>query len=382
MNEAEVVARVRAFLQSAALPDASAVQHLFTDAHPTLIDRGDLRPYQRVRLDLGSRAVHPDLVARLNDGERLLAVEAKGAGDLLKGTTQAELYQAGFQYSLLAAPVDRIGSTLESLARRKNIGLLAVGDDVTPIAWPRARQPWQDVYQSVRRQLDTGVRAQAWSTFPYNLPTHYLAWTLALEPGGTYNRDRIREAIASYDAMPKDEQAALRGAATLGLVAIRGDAARLTSTGAAVGRIIDLSPAAWSRVHRRAIHSTLADVAPRAAAALRIVLHQEPMIRLVVRGLRELDGRRGSMPELVRACDALDHDRTPVLFFHPERVAAITTADDRIRWTDVEGIHFRSTTHYQAKSILKHAGILEDTGLGAASAKEYVPEEDIWALRG
>jgi hypothetical protein len=88
------------------------------------------------------------------------------------------------------------------------------------------------------------------------------------------------------------------------------------------------------------------------------------------------------MPELVRACDALDHDRAPVLFFHPERVAEITTVDGRIRWAEVGGLHFRSTTHYQAKSILKHAGILEDTGLGAASAKEYVPEEDVWALRG
>jgi hypothetical protein len=34
------------------------------------------------------------------------------------------------------------------------------------------------------------------------------------------------------------------------------------------------------------------------------------------------------------------------------------------------------------KSILKHAGILKDTGLGASSVKHYDPEEDRWALMG
>jgi hypothetical protein len=33
------------------------------------------------------------------------------------------------------------------------------------------------------------------------------------------------------------------------------------------------------------------------------------------------------------------------------------------------------------KSILKHAGILKDTGLGGSSVNNYDPSEDVWALR-
>jgi len=281
----------------------------------------------------------------------------------------------------LPVPAGRIGAAIESLIRRKDLGLLAVSTEVTPVIWPRARQPWRDAYRSVQRQLETGVRAREWSTFTYNLPTHYLAWTLALRSGDTYSREPLSDCIAPYEAMPKDERAALRGAETLGLVDVRGDAVGLTPTGEAVGEIIGVSLSEWSDIHRRALRSTLVDIVPRAGAVLRIVLLRDPMIRLIIRGLRDLDHNQGSMRELVQACDAIDHDRAPALFFHPERVEEITTSQGRIRWSDVEGIHFRSTTFYQAKSILKHAGILRDTGLGGASAKDYVPDDDRWALR-
>jgi len=44
-------------------------------------------------------------------------------------------------------------------------------------------------------------------------------------------------------------------------------------------------------------------------------------------------------------------------------------------------MHYRSTTFYQMKRILQHAGILRDTGLQSNSAKSYDPDEDQWALR-
>ena len=380
MTEPAVVERIRSFLQTTDLPDGGSLLHVFTDAHHTLLDHGGLGPYQRFTLEVGGTARHPDLVGQLDDGESILAVEAKGTGDLLKGETQAETYQDGFQYSFLAAPTERIGPSTESRLRDKNIGLLAVSEDVRPLVWPRARQPWRDPYQSIRRQLDTGVRAQEWSTFTYNLPTHYLAWTLALESGPLYNTAKLPGLIDAYDAMPKRWKGALRGAETLGLVRIRGNGVRLTPTGGAVGDILDTSLPKWDDVHRKAIHSTVADVMPRAGAALRIVLLQEPMVRLVVRGLKETKDT-ATMPQLIRACDALDHDRAPTLFFHPKRSAEILDDRGRVQWDRVEPIHYRSTTFYQMKSILKHAGVLKDNGLGGSSVKEYDPDEDLWALR-
>ena len=380
MTEPTVVERVRDFLRQDSLPSGEPLLHLFTDAHHTLLEHGGLDPYQRITLDVGGTARHPDLVGQLGDGESLLAVEAKGEGDLLKGTAQAELYQDGFQYSILAAPASRIHEATRSRLERKNIGLLAVSGEVEPLCWPRARQPWQSPYQSVRRQLETGVRANEWSTFTYNLPTHYLAWAIALEPDTLYKTSQLPEHIAPYEPMPKDWNAALRGAETLGLLRASGKGARLTPTGAAVSDILDVSLQVWSDVHPKAIHASLAAIMPRAGAALRILLLQEPMVRLIIQGLKECD-REAAMPDLVRACDALDHDRAPVLFFHPKRIEEITDDQGRVQWEAAEGIHYRSTTFYQMKSILKHAGILKDTGLGASSVKHYDPSDDIWALR-
>ena len=180
--------------------------------------------------------------------------------------------------------------------------------------------------------------------------------------------------------MPKRWKGALRGAEKLGLLRIQGNGVRLTPTGAAVGDILDTSLAEWSDVHPKAIHSTLAGVMPRAGAALRILLLQEPMVRLVVRGLKETDDS-AAMLELVRACDPLDHNRTPTLFFHPKRSGEILDDRGRVQWGRVEPIHYRSTTFYQMRSILKHVGILEDTKLGGSSVNEYDPSEDVWALR-
>lgn len=108
MTEPAVVERARSFLTSASLSDGGSVLHLFTDAHHTLLEHGGLAPYQRITLEVGEAARNPDLVGQLDDGESILAIEAKGTGDLLKGAAQAETYQDGVHYSFLAAPAERI----------------------------------------------------------------------------------------------------------------------------------------------------------------------------------------------------------------------------------------------------------------------------------
>lgn len=382
ITEPTVVAYIRQFLTDTAFPDGTSVAHLVTDAHPTLLDHGELDPYQRIRVPLGERAAFPDLVGQLDDGAGLIAVEAKGAGSLLKGLAQAEQYQEGVQQSFLAAPAKRVDRRLIRDTKQKNLGLLAVSTEVEPLVWPRARQPWQTAYRSIRQQLGAGRQVGTWSTFTYNLPTHYLAWTLALKPGRWYATDALSEVIAPYESMPKGWRSALRGAEQLGLVRFPGHRVRLTSTGAAMRDIVDVSLAGWDDVHHRCRYGTmLADVLPRAAAGLRILLLHEPMIRLFTRGLRQFDGAKATMDQLVRTCDALDHDRAPVLFFNLERLPEITDNSGHVIWNAVRGIHYRSTTFYQMKRILQHAGVLADTGLAASSAKGYDPTEDVWALR-
>lgn len=386
MTEPTVVARVRRFLTETTFPDGTTVAHLVTDAHPSLLDHGGLAPYQRVRVPIGERSAFPDLVGQLNDGVGLVAVEAKGTGGLLKGLAQAEQYQEGVQQSFLAAPAARVDDRLARDAERKNLGLLAVAmapsEEVQPLVWPRARQPWQAPYRSIRQQLGAGQEVGTWSTFTYNVPTHYLAWTLALMPGQWYATGVLPEVIAPYGSMPKGWRAALRGAEKLGLVRYPGHQVRLTPTGAAVRGIVDLPLSECDAIHRPCRYGTmLADLLPRAAAALRILLLHEPMIRLLVRGLRQIEDPDPTMSHLACTCDTLDHDRAPLLFFNPERLTQITDGSGHINWEAAEGIHYRSTTFYQMKRMLQHAGVLKDTGTGANSAKTYDPTDDVWALR-
>lgn len=381
MTEPEVVERVRSFLLSPEFPEEAPIRRLCTDAHHTLLEHGGLGPYQRISLPYAEVHVYPDLVGQLSDGETLLAVEAKGEGSLVKGMGQAEQYQEGVQQSFLALPAGRIDSAIEQMSMQKNIGLLAVAEDVTPLYWPRPQQPWQAAYRSVWRQLDTGRRAQGWSTFTYNLPTHYLAWSIALRPGMMYTMDRMPDVIAAYHRMPKDWKAALRGAEKLGLVRTQGNTVRLTATGAAVHDILDTSLDEWNDIHGRSLRRSLANVLPRAGASLRILLLREPEVRLLVRALREFDGQGAMMPALAQHCDSIDHDRTPALLFMPERIERITDDNGQILWARVDGMHYRSTTFYQMKRILQHAGVLEDTGLQANSAGSYEPEKDRWQLR-
>src|SRR5262249_20068018 len=89
-------------------------------------------------VDLGEFVVHPDLVALEADGETLVAVEAKGTGcrGAFAGLTQAEVYQVAFHRTYLAADAGSIPERLIASASLKNVGLLAVADQVRVIYEP------------------------------------------------------------------------------------------------------------------------------------------------------------------------------------------------------------------------------------------------------
>lgn len=116
---------------------------------------------------------------------------------------------------------------------------------------------------------------------------------------------------------------------------------------------------------------------------LRVLLLQNPLVRLVVDGLETFPERQANFLELGRACDQYDHARAMVFFLKPP--SAVTPADERgrIRWDSAEGNDFRSTTFMQRmkdKRILKHAGLIKPMALGGSTAISYDPLRDIWAL--
>ena len=172
MTEPEVLQKVHQFLKAGS-HSPSSTHLLYTDAHPTLTGIRQLKPFQRVSLNLGGYMVHPDLVGQLSDGETLLAVEAKGTSNITKGLAQAQYYQEGFHISCFAAASTAIGDWTLDFARQHNLGLLSVSDSVQIAHWPVPRAPRMDACQAIRKQLDL-ARQVSHQAYVYNLPTHYL----------------------------------------------------------------------------------------------------------------------------------------------------------------------------------------------------------------
>ena len=375
MNELGVVKRVHHFLDNSELQDRR-VSQLYTDAHHTLLGEKELRPFQRFTLELGDRVAHPDLVGQLDDGETLLAVEVKGTSGITRGLAQAQQYQEGFHLSFLATDASAMGSSTKRFARRQNVGLIVVRKEVRVVNWPLPKQPWRDPAQSILRQMEAAGEVSSQNTFPYNLPTHYLVWAVALSPGKWYDRAELPSEIDRY-LMPEKWIGALRGARKLGLTEEDGNRVRLTPAGEAVQDILNTTVEEWAEVHERAKQKPLVDFEPQAAAALRLLIMQDSMARLIIKGLRQFSDQRASFDELARICSEIDYDRSSVLFFVPEKIEDVTNEKAEIRWDKVSSDHLRSTTSYQFKSVLKHAGVIEDTGLG----KGKEPENDVWVLR-
>lgn len=179
-SEQKVILRTHKFLRSEKLAN-QIISRLFTDAHPTLTNYQPLKPFQRFTLDLGDFVLHPDLVGQLADGETLFAIEAKGNKDLIKGLAQAEMYQTGFHYSFLAAEANKLTNSFVQFARRKNLGLIAVGDNVTLLHTPEAQMPLREAFCFISRQMETVIQIATGETFYYNIPTHYLVWAILLK---------------------------------------------------------------------------------------------------------------------------------------------------------------------------------------------------------
>jgi hypothetical protein len=381
MTEPEVVKRVHSFLRAATLWEHK-VGALYTDAHSTLLPFRELEPFQRFTLDLGDFAVHPDLVAALSDGESLIAVEAKGSDDIVRGLGQASLYRAGFHYSFLAASAGSLGNALVDAARRQNIGVIAVGDTTSLVYLPTPALPDRAALRFVASQLDTAAEVRTGGTFSFNLPTHYLVWAVVMEPGRNYELAELPDTLGNYPIPRKDGWLdALAGARKLGLVRRQGNTAALTDIGGAAKAILPDSLETWSTIHTQAARgATLVDLQPTAGALLRLLLLRDSFTNLIVAGLRSAGGT-AHFGQLAIICDQIDHARAPILFLKEEAIATLTDAQGGILWHVARGEDYRSQVFFQYKSILKHAGLLAPGRLGGSSTKGYDPTADVWQLR-
>lgn len=214
-----------------------------------------------------------------------------------------------------------------------------------------------------------------------SVATHYLVWTLAMPSAGHLDLTQANNLLTGYP-LPKDWRATLRGAAKLGLVVVDGRDAFLTDVGRAVRALMPATVGAWAEVHARltdrGARLTLNQVHPTSAAALRLLRLQDPIVRLVMEGLRSLGAAGGSFDRLASACSALDPCRASIFFLKPEAAANWVRDNGTVDWPSVPGEDYRSTTFFQYKSILKHAGLIASGALGGASARQYSATKDLW----
>ena len=396
MTEPDVVYHVRRHLHSHGLHNRG-VALAYTDAHPSLARDPRLRRLghvQRFAIDADGQIVHPDIVGQLDDGESLFAIEAKGDTDLLKGVAQASLYAPSVHTIWLAAPESALAKAPAALreAQLRGLGVLSVDEAgvVTVRVEPVERLPRLVGARGVRAQFSVAAQFSAADTYPYNHPTHYLAPVVALDPARSYTMDEVRVALGDYP-IPVEASAGIRtvlhGARKLGVLQVHGRDVQLSPNGAAVKAILGSDLDAWTHLHELAkknrvgsSHPPLADLRPEVGAVLQLLLLGDPAVTLVVQALRALPDATATEIELARAAEALDPAVAHVLFVTPEHLADALGPDGLVDWQAIPDDHMRGRTSYIFKSVLKHAGLIRNTGLGASSPKQNKPRENVWAL--
>jgi hypothetical protein len=381
VQEPEVVRRVHKHLRQHGILGAP-VARLFTDPHPTLLGLSELKPFQRFGVGWGNGVVHPDLLGQHVDGDSLLAIEAKGLGaNLLTGLGQAEVYQRGVQRSFLAAPTAMLHADVVEQAKARGIGLLGVAEQVHEIYVPPERRPFNSEYRALRADIGDAAWVSESGTFSFNVPTHYLVWLIALDGAEEISLAEALQRLVGY-AIPKDWRAAMRGAQKLQLMRVSPNGCQLTEFGLALRRLLPSSIQEWTGIHQRLTEKrNLVDECPPAATGLRLMLLMDPVVRLVLEALRGMSAEGVDFRALARRCGEIDSRRSAIFFLKPESAANWLSPAGSVPWELVPGTDFRSTTFYQYKSVLKHAGLLAPTRLGAASARDYDPSKDVWRLR-
>jgi hypothetical protein len=196
------------------------------------------------------------------------------------------------------------------MARGRGVGVLSVAESVKALYIPEARRPYNAAYNALVADLTSAACVSEAGTYVYNLPTHYLVWVTALAPNVEYSIGDVRKLVDPFP-IPKDWRAALRGAQKLGLLRSSGGHVGLTDIGCAVRDLLPESTVEWANVHHRLTirgsNKTLHDEHRASASALKLLLLQDPIVRLVMEGLHLLGPCGGSFDELAITSGRLHH---------------------------------------------------------------------------
>lgn len=384
MNEIDVIRATRRFLQHNGLLGKPLLD-IYTDAHPSLLADRLLEPFQRFRLQFDAFNTHPDLVGRLADGQLMFAVEAKGDYDWLKGIAQADTYRQGF-HAVLLAVAGVPSPDMMLFARQRGLGILAIQPARAELlAPPVPHLPHFEHAEHIRRQFSAGTTLT--TQFYYNLPTHYLACAICLAAweqshGLTPVDITVFEPFirTQYPSMPRDFKPAVRGAAKLGLVTFHGRQIHLSALGRTCATLLP-SAAEMHHLHRQALKQPLVQLNSQAAAVLRILLFNDPIVSFISDALAQIGRNRPiPMPVLVETAARLDKTLTPIIFFFPHNITDLVDDQGFLVWRNIQPQHYRTTIYMQYKQIMMHAGIISNRGVGATSSKYYQPERDLWEL--
>jgi len=371
VSEAQVVYSLKKHLCARGL-EGSRISDIVIDADPSYRASKyarDLEPMAMIRIE----GFRPDVVCSLEESKygATIAFEVKAKwADWPKGLAQARLYRSGAHFTYLALPASEAAKdakqrVLEQEARESGVGVLVRNErgwcEIVPPADPRPA-PWN--LEPVKRILRGASAARC---LQLNHPLNYL-----VVPYFRYRFEAPLEDV--LERFWKDlktansRQYAILGARYLGL--IDGNSC-LTTEGVIVAELltaVGFDPS--RRINKR---KRLCETAPAVSIGARMALSRQPAVRLIVETLKEVREFRHDTAELFQKAQEKDEMLARSLFL----------SDPGLQNTkSLRSVDFKSTTIYQFKQMLWHAGILArkahpTAGKGVCA---YAFKDDIWEL--
>lgn len=358
--------------------------------------RERLAPFNHVRVGsgypdlIGVGTLKEDLLAvkRFGDHPPLVVIEAKGytaakTVDIEGGILQAydRLHEANAAY--VAAPNATISRATRTLARELNIGVLGVDADgvVEPIEVPRiVGNRTSDDATAIRFQAT--AQGVANKSFGLDHPKNYLAYPLAL-----YHPEDTEDVLAKRVVRAVDD--ARRGAAFLGLIEERSDRVELAPLGKEVVRFalhrygsVDVSLERFE--DWQGSRTRFCELAPEWGLLTRRIIWAYPATRLLVEELQTMHDDGIRKPSLVDLFEwfHVQHPTFAIELFlrgSDDVRSHVLDTEGGLRMSELaDGNVFHSSTVFQLKAMLYHAGVLTDRG---AEPHRLDPTTDVWKLR-
>lgn len=385
-NEKEILKITRTYiLKNGLLGCFVKKDNLYTDPHPAWINDKDLRPFQRFEVLFSGIRRYPDLAGILENHGTTFAIETKGNEPLDRGLIQADFYRLGFHYSYIAAPEGRFNEFILNFAQKRGIGALSIRNprSVEELIKPDAPTPNVAVSESVSLQFSGESAIERWCPPLYNLPMHYLVIPLLIR-NNYIDFDSLKNQFRNeYIVGPKNLDSIIRTVEKWGLVQKKGANIILTDLGKTVKPLLTspskLAEAVQMRRDRK--HRTpLIVSSPCDAIVLRLLLLNDSIVKLTIQSLRNLSSEKPvSMPELLLKAIEINPTLARIAYLNSERIGELEEINKKTI-SKLKPHHYKSKFFYQFKSLLIHAGILSDLGLGGSSTRNYKPKKDLYQL--